>query len=170
MKIVQAQNCDIAVIASVLRECVRHMTAQGSDQWDDVYPNTESVAEDVRSRSAYMAMDDSACIGAITLNEVQEPEYRSILWLTDSPRVLVVHRLAVRPELQGRGIAGRLMDFAEDFAVANGYASIRLDAYTGNPRALALYDSRGYVRTGQVYFPRRILPFYCYEKVLSTLK
>jgi len=45
-------------------------------------------------------------------------------------------------------------------------ACIRLDAYTGNPRALALYEKRGYQRIGQAYFPRRELPFDCFEKVV----
>jgi hypothetical protein len=66
------------------------------------------------------------------------------------------------------GIAGLLMDFAERLALTNKYGSIRLDAYTGNPQAIRLYDGRGYVRTGQVFFPRRTLPFFCYEKVIGA--
>ena len=37
----------------------------------------------------------------------------------------------------------------------HGYACIRLDAYTGNPRAMALYERRGYRQIGQARFPRR---------------
>ena len=152
----------------LIRECVQHLIASGSDQWDDVYPDAGTIAEDMRSGSLYMAMESSACAGVVVLNEMQSPEYGSIRWLSDGPRVLVVHRLAVRPDRQGCGIAGAMMDFAEQYAAANQYDSIRLDAYTGNPRALALYEGRGYVCTGQVCFSRRKLPFNCYEKVFRS--
>ena len=60
------------------------------------------------------------------------------------------------------------MDFAESFAMEHGFSCIRLDAYTGHPPALALYERRGYDRVGQVYFPRRELPFDCFEKTIAT--
>jgi ribosomal protein S18 acetylase RimI-like enzyme len=168
MKIVRAQETDAAAILKVIRACVQHLIAAGCDQWDNVYPNDATVADDIHNGSMYMAMDASLCTGVVALNERQSPEYQSVSWLTDTQRVLVVHRLAVRPEQQGHGVARLLMDFAEEFASANGYGSIRLDAYTGNPRAFRLYERRGYVRTGQVFFPRRTLPFFCYEKVLGA--
>ncbi|WP_173049782.1 hypothetical protein [Nitrospira sp. KM1] len=40
---------------------------------------------------------------------------------------------------------------------------VRLDAYSGNPQALTLYRRRGYREAGQVTFPRRALPFICFE-------
>jgi ribosomal protein S18 acetylase RimI-like enzyme len=58
------------------------------------------------------------------------------------------------------------MDFAENYAAEKGFSSIRLDAYSGNSRALNLYERRGFRRVGQFFSPRRELPFYCYEKVL----
>ncbi len=58
-----------------------------------------------------------------------------------------------------------MMDFAENFARSHDFSCIRLDAYT-NPQALGLYERRGYRRVGQLYFPRRELPFACFEKVL----
>jgi len=57
-----------------------------------------------------------------------------------------------------------MMVFAESFAANHNFSCIRLDAYTGNPRALALYERLGYQQAGQVFFPRRELPFACFEK------
>lgn len=58
------------------------------------------------------------------------------------------------------------MDLAEAHAKQNTYVSIRLDAYAGNPPTVKLYERRGYRKAGQVYFPRRTLPFFCFEKIL----
>ena len=90
------------------------------------------------------------------LNEWQSPEYVELTW--DRARPLVVHRLCVHPERQKTGAARILMDFAETEAARRGYDSIRLDTYTGNPRAVALYERRGYRIAGYVRFRRRKLP------------
>ena len=55
------------------------------------------------------------------------------------------------------------MDYVENYARRHRYASLRLDAYIGYARALAFYKERGYHEAGQVLFPRRELPFICFE-------
>ncbi|ABR50359.1 GCN5-related N-acetyltransferase [Alkaliphilus metalliredigens QYMF] len=110
--------------------------------------------------------DNNHCIAYVAINEKQSPEYSQIVWSTDGRKVLVIHRLSVHPEFQGKGIARKFIDFIEDFAIKNQYSCIRLDAYSENTAALRLYDRMGYQRLGQVFFPFRELPFYCYEKAL----
>lgn len=100
------------------------------------------------------------------LNEDQPCEYRQVSWSGSAP-VLVVHRLCVAPLCQGQGVGRYLMDFAEDQAVRREYSSIRPDAYSGNLGAVRLYKWREYINVGEVYFPRRDLPFYCFEKVIT---
>ncbi len=81
--------------------------------------------------------------------------------------MLVVHRLCVDPAFQGQGIAEQIMIYGEKIARERGYASIRLDAYSSNPRAVRLYERLGYQKVGSVTFPRRTLPFYCFEMILA---
>jgi len=57
------------------------------------------------------------------------------------------------------------MNFAEEYAIENNYKSIRLDAYSANVAAVRLYEKRGYNKIGQVFFPHRKYPFYCFEKI-----
>ena len=102
----------------------------------------------------------------IAINEDQSSEYNNLSWVCNEGKVIVFHRLAVQPNKQRTGIAKELMDFAENYANNNEFTSIRLDAYSGNPKALRLYEQRGYKIVGQVYFPMRELPFNCYEKVI----
>ena len=58
------------------------------------------------------------------------------------------------------------MDFALNKAGDEGYSSIRLDAYSQNDRTLRFYENRGYEKRGEIYFPYRDEPFYCYEKAI----
>jgi ribosomal protein S18 acetylase RimI-like enzyme len=96
-----------------------------------------------------------------------DEEYGSIKWLTENKNNVYIHRLAVHPEHQGKGIAQQLMDFAEDFAIKNNYTSIRLDTFSKNKRNQKFYELRNYKRLGNIYFPKQSNePFYCYELIL----
>jgi ribosomal protein S18 acetylase RimI-like enzyme len=143
------------------------MEAQGIYQWNKAYPNLELINNDIKTGTGYVIREKNDCIAYVAINEEQSAEYSQIDWSIDASKVLVIHRLSVHPNSQGKGIARRLMDFIEDFAKRNQYSCIRLDAYSGNITALRLYDRMGYQRLGQVFFPFRDLPFYCYEKVFA---
>ena len=147
--------------------CLADMSSQGIHQWDEIYPNLTVVEQDAHAGSLFVIRHESGCVASVCLNDIQPEQYQSLPWRCADGRALVIHRLCVHPELQRRGLGRRLMDFTEDFAKQSAFACIRLDAYTGNPRALALYENRGYHRVGQTYFPRRTLPFDCFEKVVA---
>jgi RimJ/RimL family protein N-acetyltransferase len=53
------------------------------------------------------------------------------------------------------------MRFTHEFACKRGYNTIRLDAFSGNPAVVALFERLGYRRAGSVHFRKG--EFYCYE-------
>jgi len=168
MEITLAADNDKAAILKLIHECIKDMDSKGIFQWNHRYPDLDIVSEDVDKRTLFLRKNEIDYLGIITINEEQPPEYKTIEWITNKEKALIIHRLAVNPKWQDRGIANMLMDFAEDYAEKNNYVSIRLDAYSGNQKALKLYEKRGYKRVGQTYFPMRELPFYCYEKLIQA--
>lgn len=152
----------------VIALCRDHMRANGSDQWNDLYPRMEVVQADADAGSLYLLRTGEDCIGAVCLNEQQAPEYGTLPWRYKAARILVVHRLCVIPEWQGRGGARMLMDFAEEHALREGYGAIRLDTFTGNPRAIALYVRRGYEIAGNACLSARRLPVVCFDKLVCA--
>ncbi|MBA1336259.1 MAG: GCN5-related N-acetyltransferase [Firmicutes bacterium] len=170
MQITLAFLKDIKNIMGLIKNCIKDMESQGIYQWDEYYPTAEIFEEDIKSGSLYILEDKRNCLGVISINEKQSPEYKKLHWSVEDGKVLVIHRLAVNPECQKQGVGRQLMDFAEKYAAEKGYTSIRLDAYSGNPRALNLYERRGYQKVGQLSFPRREFPFYCYEKAIERRK
>lgn len=163
----QADEGDISDVVRVVRNCTLSMRLARIFQWDDVYPNQEQIEEDSKDGSLYVMRKDEICVAAATFNQKQDDVYQQMEWHGSDP-VLVVHRLCVDPSVQGQGLARKMMIFGEKIALEQGYASIRLDAYSGNPRAVGLYESMGYLKVGSVTFPRRDLPFYCFEKNLAN--
>ena len=106
-----------------------------------------------------------ACV--ILPNEIDE-EYENVKWITEDFKNLYLHRLAVHPEYQKKGIGKFIMDFAEEYAKLNGFKSIRLDTFSQNKRNNRFYKSRQYVQLGDIFFPMQSkFPFHCYEKIIN---
>lgn len=166
LNIVKATRDDSGDIMELIKSCILNMESLEIYQWNEYYPTLDIIIVDVESGSMYVLKEGNSIWGIIAINEDQSPEYNNLSWVCNEGKALVVHRLAVQPKKQRTGIAKKLMYFAENYAKEKEFTSIRLDAYCGNPRALRLYEQRGYIRVGQVYFPIRELPFNCYEKVL----
>ena len=162
MHIAEATLQDLPAVMNLIKACIQHMESQGIFQWDEIYPGSGTLEKDIGSHSLYAARSAGRICGIIVLNEYQDPEYAAIRWAYQGDKILVVHRLSVDPVRQGQGIAARLVDFAEQHAKSHGYSAIRLDAFTHNPRSVALYERRGYRKAGVVNFRKG--PFYCFEK------
>ncbi len=79
----------------------------------------------------------------------RDEELCGSLILTARPAGAVQMRaVAVRPTLQRLGIGARLVDFAERFAVQEGYREMVLNARHG---ALSFYERLGYVSEGEPF-------------------
>ena len=158
---------DIAPLLRVTKACAKHMISQGIYQWNAHYPSALAFENDVARKELYVLELDNTVRGGIVLSTLKDLEYKPINWLSITEHNLYIHRLAIHPEFQGQGHAQRLMDFAEHYAQEQGFESIRLDTFSQNPRNQRFYETRGYKRTGHIFFPKQSKqPFYCYELLL----
>ena len=60
------------------------------------------------------------------------------------PHVLHIFMVGVAPEWRGRGIAWRLLEYAEESACAGGKSHLRLGVVYGNDGAIRLYERFGF--------------------------
>ena len=59
-----------------------------------------------------------------------------------------------------------LMIFAENLVVEKELNSIRLDTYSGNPKAMEFYINLGYQQLGHIYLKEGKNEYYCFEKII----
>ncbi|MFN0075566.1 MAG: GNAT family N-acetyltransferase [Prosthecobacter sp.] len=144
----KATSADAAALLQLVRGCVAGMRAAGIEQWDDVYPNAETIARDIEAGTLHVLCDGEMIIASITIDQTMDPLWQNLAWSADSEPAIAVHRLMVHPSQQGRGFARLLMQHAETVARQHDCRSIRLDTFLQNPAAMALYPRLGYRRTG----------------------
>lgn len=86
--------------------------------------------------SEFLVADDGRTIGGMAFADT-----------VDDGKTVTVRQLYVRPDHQGRGIGGMLLDEVEGcFPDA---VRIRLEVETRNEKAVAFYVAQGFARTGE---------------------
>lgn len=152
-------------IKSLYSAVTSHLRKNGVDQWDRFYPNQWLIGNDLKKGHLYAIFNEEDCIGVVVVNEFQSTKYKGLPWSDTKGKPGVIHRLAVHPDSQGKGIGKWLLEHAEIVAKSKGYTSIRLDAYMANPSAIRMYERAGYAPVGQIKFPLRKHPYQCFEKI-----
>lgn len=151
----------------ILDSCRMDLSNKGISQWTNHYPTKESIAKDIENSEGYVYLEQGDVLAYMQICNRQDSEYANVPWRINTDNVLTVHRLAIAPKEQGKGLAHKMMDFAESFAKKNNFNAIRLDAYSKNLIALNFYENKGYYICGKTYFPHREYHFYCFEKAIS---
>jgi GNAT superfamily N-acetyltransferase len=164
----KATTADLIYIKSLTEACAVAMQEKGIFQWNEQYPSRERLSIDIEKGELYVLEEKEDLLGIIVLTPEMDEEYVPIEWLTPGGNNLYVHRLATHPSIWGTGYGQKLMDFAENYAAEKKFQSVRLDTFSQNNRNQKFYESRGYRRLGNIFFPKQSEhPFYCYEKILK---
>ena len=168
IKIELAEINDINDIMKMIHNCANDLISKNILQWNEKYPNRDIFLSDIEKKNLFILKNNSGIIGCIALSHEKDIEYTDVKWLTKDDKNLYLHRLAVDPKFQKKGIGKLLMDFAEDYARNNKFISVRLDTFSKNERNNRFYKSRKYTKLDDVYFPNQSeFPFHCYEKILD---
>jgi len=161
----QATANDIPQIWEILAAAIERRKQDGSNQWQDGYPNPEVIEKDIENNIGYVLTDGDSIIGycAVLIND--EPAYADITgkWLTQGDFV-VYHRVAISAHYLGKGLAQTLLKHIEGLALAKNITSLKVDTNFDNSGMLKILDKLGYVYCGEVFF--RGSPRKAFEKVL----
>lgn len=124
------------------------------------------IAKDIENEEGFIYEEEGEVLAYMALNELCDEEYNDISWTTPEP-FIVIHRLFVKPDAQGKGISSTMIRYAEQYAMEHQYLSIRFDAFSLNDTANAVYLKKGYELAGTVHFRKGI--FNCYEKATERI-
>jgi GNAT superfamily N-acetyltransferase len=165
----KAKISEIPQIWDILRMAIIRRKEEGSDQWQDGYPNPAVVQKDIEKGAGFVLTEGETIVGysAVLINN--EPEYAKIegKWLTNDDFV-VFHRVAISEKYLGKGCAKKMIDCIEDFAIQNNIYSVKADTNFDNIAMMKVFEKLGYTFCGNVYF--RGGQRKAYEKVLQKSK
>lgn len=165
MHLRKAATAEVDVIWAILQDAIAQRKQDGSTQWQNGYPNRQTVLEDIAHGEGYVLEHDGVIVAYAAVIARCEPAYAELegQWLS-AGAYLVVHRVARALHHAGRGIAAALLQQVQAHAVAQGIPSVRLDTNFDNAAMLRTLERLGYAYCGKVYYQGA--PRLAFEKLL----
>lgn len=161
----RAAVSDMEPVAGMYRAAVSAMEEHHIMQWDDVYPDRSVLEADIMRGEMYVGHIGDVLVAAYVINRECDQAYDAGDWVYPDSPCFIVHRLCVSPEFQHCGVGRAAMESVERWAVNRGAETIRLDCFTLNPFACALYRSLDYRVVGRVTWRKG--DFFLFEKKIA---
>lgn len=147
---------DIPEIMEIIGQAVESLKRRGVDQWQDGYPNEETIKEDIEKSVSYAAyvMEEGRerIVGTAAISFEPEAAYVAIYdgeWQKEAPYV-VIHRIATAEDMKGQGVAGSLMDYARRLCRMRGVEWMRIDTHRDNLVMQKFLEKQGFTRRGSI--------------------
>lgn len=147
----KAMPADASQIWIILQQAIIRRKNDGSNQWQDGYPNEQVVQNDITNEIGYVLTDENNIIGYAAIIFNDEPAYENIkgTWLTNGD-FLVVHRVAITDDSIGQGLAQKIFLFIEELAKKHNINSIKVDTNFDNLAMLNIFKKLDYIYCGEV--------------------
>lgn len=151
IKFRKAEINDRNIIWEIIQQSIERRRADGSTQWQNGYPNADTVESDIAKGFGFVLTIDEVVAVYVALIFNDEPAYSTIegAWLSDGEFV-VVHRVAVSEEFAGQGLVKKLFDYIEDYTKSEGVQSVKVDTNYDNIAMLKILEKQGYSYCGEV--------------------
>lgn len=144
---------DAEGILEIIRQAQAYLKRQGIDQWQNNYPNLETVKKDIQDQNGYVLEDNGILLGTVAVSFDGEKTYDVIYegeWKSLQPYA-VVHRIAVREEYKGQGLSSVMLDRIEEMCMARGVHSIKVDTHEKNGSMQKFLKKKGFAYCGVIY-------------------
>lgn len=171
MKIRLSKIEDIPKIMIVINDAKSYLAAQNIDQWQNGYPNTAQVENDIKKGESYVLVNDENLVLATAMFTLRkEPTYKKVIegnWLVSEEEIYgVIHRMAIKKEYRKFGLATLLFNEFHQQLKVKDIQSLKIDTHEDNLGMQSLLKKLGYVYCGIIYtnYNAKRLAF---EKIVS---
>ena len=155
MKIRLSTVADISNIMILIQDAKEYLAAQKIDQWQNGYPNTLQVEQDILKSESYVLINDENNIIATSMFTINpEPTYKIIdgNWIIDETEIYgVIHRMAIKKEFRKIGLASLLFEAFHQQLKMKKIQSLKIDTHEDNTGMQALIKKLGYTYCGIIY-------------------
>jgi GNAT superfamily N-acetyltransferase len=167
MKLRKADFSEVTTIWEILQQAIEQRKQDGSEQWQNGYPNLQTVYDDITNDYGYVIVDNNTVIAYAAVIFGIEPAYNEIKghWLTNG-NYAAVHRVATSNAVKGQGVATKLFRMLEDLSIEHKVYSIKVDTNFDNIPMLKILERLNYTYCGEIFFSGSSRK--AFEKVLHS--
>ena len=145
---------DIPAIITIYNQAKEYLKSQNVNQWQDGYPNKDSIFNDMQLQQSYVLVENGQVIGTAAIVLEIDPNYNYIedgIWLTTKNNYYCIHRIAVDNSIKGNYYAYEFIKYAEHLAKNDGKESLRIDTHHKNLSMQRFLYKCGFIPCGTIY-------------------
>jgi len=153
MKFRIATNEDVNKIMEIVKQAQQFLKDQGINQWQNNYPDKETIINDVVNDNCYVIADEQTIVAFGAVIFTLEPTYAVIddgNWLNDD-QYCVIHRLAVNQTYRNQKIASLFIKQVKELCISKGIDNIRIDTHQDNLIMQKMLKNNGFRYCGIIY-------------------
>ncbi|WP_315081213.1 GNAT family N-acetyltransferase [uncultured Clostridium sp.] len=144
---------DISNIMKVINEAQIYFKEQKINQWQNNYPNIDTIKEDIKNEYSYVFLKDKQIVATVALSFDGEKTYDIIYdgkWISNY-KYAVIHRMAVNKMYKGSGIASEIIKNTEKICLEKDVHSIKIDTHVENKAMQNLLKKNNFQYCGIIY-------------------
>lgn len=152
MEFKQATINDLDSIINIINQAKQYLKNNNVDQWQNGYPNEETIINDINKNQLYVLINNDEIIATCMLSNEEDLTYNYIengAWLTDNKKYLVIHRIAIKNNYQGKSIGRTIINYATD--LFSDCKSIRIDTHENNLSMQRMLERNDFKYCGIIY-------------------
>ena len=149
----KAVEADIYSIMNIIEQAQAYFKDSGINQWQNNYPNIETVMNDISNQNGYVLLIDNNVTGTVAVSFDGEKNYEYIYngqWISNDVHA-VIHRIAVDSNYKGLGLASIIIRNIEEICLNKGIHSIKVDTHRENISMQKLLRKTGFQYCGIIY-------------------
>lgn len=142
----RAAPAEASRVSQLLQACGKDIQNRlGLNNWAVPYP-LELVQAQAEAGFVWVLEEEGQFLGTFTLDFTLPDEYQPDWFTEPHAPAAYLHRLAVAPDIQGRGLGGYALREVERVAREAGAHWLRFDAYSRNAGIQTFYRKQGFAR------------------------
>lgn len=162
---------DVDQILAIIESAKELLRSQNIDQWQDGYPDRDTVVSDIEAGNCYVLVYDGkiAAIGTICLGI--DPDYTAIdgTWINSSEeeKYASLHRTAISNQFRGKGLSSTLILGLVKICREIGINDIRTDTHEDNKVMQYVLKKSGFEYRGIILQKKRNTLRLAYQSILA---
>ena len=153
MEFRKAAASDVEDIMKIIKQAQAYFKENCVNQWQNNYPNNETIKNDIEKGYGYVLEDNGEIIGTVAVSFDGEKTYDVIYdgeWLSNG-EYAVIHRMAVDNAYKGRGLSSVLIKYIENICLDKGVHSIKIDTHNENISMQRVIKKNNFKYCGIIY-------------------
>lgn len=151
LKMRKTEMKDLFKVLDLYKKASKQLAYQGVNQWQNNYPNKETLINDIKDNISYVFEEKGEIVGTAAFDWRPEVDYQSIdsgHWINHN-KYFTIHRIASKKTSNQMQYGRRMLIRLFIYAIEHNYYNIRIDTHKNNKLMKHLLQKTGFIYIGE---------------------